>query len=205
VRKLFIFIFIAIGLKAFAQDPSSVKMEYDESKDVSKNYAKSRTAIKLNPLLFFRGDVPIYVERNITDKFSLEAGVGFTMVDYLSDLSFEPAVSEREMEIGLSYRAGVRYYAADFSFEPEGVYFSAEYRYQNYKFNYMDLSHSYSNSDIRLTMGYLSNIEEHVFIEPYAGFGFRNRTFKYPSSLNYDVKDGLVPFLSLGFKMGISF
>ena len=46
--------------------------------DVVKN------VIKLNPLLFFRGEIPLYYERALTHRLSAEVAIGFTWRNYLN-------------------------------------------------------------------------------------------------------------------------
>ncbi|MBK7268447.1 MAG: hypothetical protein IPI07_02635 [Flavobacteriales bacterium] len=43
-----------------------------------------KNAIKINPLLFFRGEIPIHYERALTPRLSVELGLGFTWRDYLN-------------------------------------------------------------------------------------------------------------------------
>ncbi|MCH7597132.1 MAG: hypothetical protein IID35_11330, partial [Planctomycetes bacterium] len=64
----------------------------DESDKITVTYSKveyQRTEIdrevynliKVNPLLIFNGDIPIYFEHRLSDNLSVEAGIGITNMD----------------------------------------------------------------------------------------------------------------------------
>ena len=221
MKKLVLIILSIFAVSSFIHaQQSSVKMETVESD--SKDFSEGRSLIKLNPLLFFRGDFPIYFETSVSDKIAVEAGVGFTLIDYFSqplNLINYDYDYEEENGLGYSFRLGLRYYASDYSYMQEGFYFGANVRYQLYKAEFTSIENiDYSanndikNLDFRLHVGYLHMWEENFFIEPYAAFGLRRKTAV--SEINYDqntqtfstpVGTQMKPILSLGFKFGISF
>lgn len=208
-----------------AQNRNVIQIEVennDSESDSKKAKREHGFSVKLNPLLFFRGDVPIYVEKRLMSNVAIEGGIGFTHTDYFSVNSniFSGFVGDDDIsnEMGVSGRIGVRYYASDYGYQSEGAYFAIEYRLQRYN----SVLNSYNgvlglneklnrtNSDFRLTIGYVEYIGENFYIEPYAGFGIRNRSVDYvnggTSSSNIDINSekDMLPFLSLGFKVGIA-
>ena len=91
-----------------------------------------RSALMLNPILFLRGEVPLYYERVLSPRVSLELAVGLTTRNSM-DL---PGSHERADEYSAgtkvhtraSYHAGLRYYLTK-DMEPQGFYFQGEFAY----------------------------------------------------------------------------
>ncbi len=84
--------------------------------------------------------------------------------------------------MGWSGRIGVRYYAANYGYQPEGLYFALDYRMQRYSSTLRSVGSitalnqdlSRINNDVRFTLGYVKYWGDNFFIEPYAGFGIRS-------------------------------
>lgn len=200
-----------------AQNTSSVEMTNTE--ESSSDFSQSRNMIKLNPLLFFRGDVPIYYEKSLTTKIALETGIGFTLIDYFNYIYLiDDYEYEEKDKLGYSVLLGLRYYASDYSYMQEGFYFGLNVRYQSYKSDFISIedvvyteNNNSDNLDVRLHMGYLHMWEENFFIEPYLAFGLRNKSFQEitfdDASQLYNTTSQTImnPILSLGFKFGIAF
>lgn len=212
---------VGVSSCLMAQNNPVIKMEMEQAKEQTRG-ARSNHIVKLNPLMFLRGDVPIYYENNFSSNLSLEAGVGFTLKDYLKN-SFSDSVwdmynldTEEKMKIGYSFRIGVRYYAANFGFEPEGLYFGLNYRYQKYQstltsvgsLDAMDEDLQITNGDVFLSVGFVFLFEENAFIDPYMGFGFRSRSYDKVSlngaSYQIEQEDDIVPLFVAGLKFAIS-
>ena len=64
-----------------------------------------KNVIKLNPLIFFRGEIPIYYERSITPRLGIEVGVGVTLRNYLA-LSFTGDDADDFAKAPRSFRSG---------------------------------------------------------------------------------------------------
>lgn len=194
---------VLMTVSAFSQQPQGVTIEPTSSAK-EDDWSMSRNAIKLNPLLFLRGDIPLYFEKNFNSKFSVELGAGVTTADYLA-MSLEidsTGFDNLESKIGYSFDVGFRYYASDYAFEPEGLFFGIDYRHQQYFASIDKLDYKRTNNDFRFLIGNLSNFAENAFWEPYLGLGIRQRT----SSLDGSTRlNGIVPFLSCGLKIGIYF
>jgi hypothetical protein len=209
-----------------AQNRNVIQLEVVDDNTDKESTTKSdhgSLSIKMNPLIFFRGDIPLYFEKSFSSKFAIEIGAGLTHTDYLAVASdeiegFSYKDSEIKAELGFSGRVGFRYYASNYGFEPEGIYFAIEYRYQHYNsvlnsvgtIDNLNEKLQRTNSDFRLTLGYVNYFDENVYIEPYAGFGIRARsidrfiTDETTNTINIGSESDIVPFLSLGFKIGIS-
>lgn len=207
-----------------AQDKPVVQVEVideDAQDAVNKSEIHGVMSVKMNPLLFFRGDIPLYIETTVTSQFAFEVGAGVTIEDYFN---FQLYVSDEysstiKPELGFSGRVGVRYYAANYGYQPEGLYFGLDYRLQKYNstltqagtVSLLNQNLSRLNSDVRLTMGYVNYWGDNFFIEPYAGFGIRSRTMdkatpnETANTVSVSSETDLFPILSLGAKIGIWF
>ncbi|MBL7950292.1 MAG: hypothetical protein JNM62_01115 [Flavobacteriales bacterium] len=191
-----------------------------------------KNVVKINPLLFFRGEIPIYYERAITPKLSLEAGIGVTLRNYLA-LSFTGDDADdfgagTEIIPRLSFNAGFRYYLTD-DLEPQGAYTQISFAHLNYtkdirtkglngEFTDVKLRDDRTYNDVRLLFGYqmLSSNSNWMF-DVYGGPAFRDRfNVKVQERLDltgerptwaYTVeesKDQTVAFF-LGVKIGMGF
>ncbi|MBK6343788.1 MAG: hypothetical protein IPF41_14695 [Flavobacteriales bacterium] len=193
---LFALALCATGL-AHAQDkPKKTKAQtrvllYKEQLAQQFDTVKSvKNVFKLNPLIFFRGEVPLYYERALTPKLSLEVGLGFTARNYLA-LSW---VGDDADEYGAgtkilynpSYHIGARFYFAD-DIEPAGVYINPEFAHLVYSKLIREKNPDGSLSerqrldertynDVRVMLGYQSlGYSSNWVLDFYGGLGFRNR------------------------------
>lgn len=200
-----------IGLSQVAQDESAVKIDYIDETETVKSKPDKRSSIKLNPLSFVRGDIPLYFEQTISDNISFEIGAGVTVFDYLGDGLFpierNVTLGAADYELGYSFTANMRYYAQKYNYETEGLYFGLEYRHQTYNHK-TDLHPSdfYTKyNDVRLLIGYIYIFDENAFIEPFAALGFRNIKYNsVTSAIATENNKALLPHFSLGVKIGIS-
>jgi hypothetical protein len=191
-----------------------------------------KNVLKANPLLFFRGEIPIYYERAITHRLSLEAGIGVTLRNYLA-LSFTGDDADdfgagTEIIPRLSFNAGFRYYFAD-DIEPQGAYGQISFAHLNYtkdirtkgptgEFSDVTLRDDRTYNDVRLLFGYqMLSINSNWLFDVYCGPAFRDRfNVKVEEHLDlsgeqpkwaYNVKeskDQTVAFF-LGVKVGLGF
>lgn len=151
-----------------------------------------KTCIKLNPLLFFHGEIPVYVERAVSEKLSIEAGIGFTTRNYVS-LTFNDENDDfgagTEIQPKLAAHVALRYYFTD-DLEPYGFYISPEFATRAYTkiITERDDSGALTDrrrndervfNDTKLLLGYqiLSGTNNWLF-DLYGGFGLRNRDHK---------------------------
>lgn len=189
-----------------------------------------RNVIKLNPLLFLRGEVPIYYERALSESLSAELALGITYRNYL-DLSFagEPAdvfSAGTEIVAKPAYHFGLRWYLTH-DIEPQGAYVQAEFAFMDRahdirtrddsgRFTDIRLRDERKYTDVRAYFGYqrLAGNNNWLF-DAYCGIGYRTRDIQEVEE-HFDIADRhwsytqstrndqvVVPFL--GVKVGYGF
>jgi hypothetical protein len=149
-----------------------------------------KNVIKINPLLFLRGEIPVYYERALSPRLSVELALGITYRNYLN---FPVAGDDaddfsRGTEIvpKPSYHAGFRYYLVD-DIEPQGTYLQMEFAHLDYskditmkdstgKFTPNTLRDERIYNDVRLFFGYQRlGATSNLLIDVYGGVAFRSR------------------------------
>ena len=189
-----------------------------------------KNAFKINPLLFFRGEIPIYYEHALTPKLSLEVGLGVTLRNYLA-LSFvgddaDDFGAGTEIVPNLSYHMGARWYFAD-DLEPVGPYMQVEYAHLTYtkditakdstgQFTDATYRDERTYNDVRLYYGYqMLGVSNNWLFDVYGGVAFRSRNQVIvhetldltTDQYTYEVTESTdnVPAFFLGMKLGIGF
>lgn len=187
-----------------------------------------KNVVKLNPLLFFRGEIPVYFERALSPRLSAEIGLGVTWRNYISLPVNGDDVDEfsagTRLQAKPSFHVGFRYYLQD-DLEPQGTYAQVELAYLNYtkfretkdstgRFSGVELRDERIFNDVRLLFGYqkLSGTSNWLF-DLYGGLGLRARSLVKVSEtydpatgrFNYNVEDvkDVVPAVFLGVKVGL--
>ena len=152
-----------------------------------------KNVIKLNPLMFFRGEIPIYYERALSPRLSAELGVGFTWRDYLN-LSFDGGDADdygggTDIIARPSYHVGMRWYH-QVDFEPQGWYNQLEFAHVEYIKDIKEVQSDGSigttkyrdekiYNDIRLLAGYqLLGASSNWLFDVYGGVALRSRSLK---------------------------
>lgn len=192
--------------------------------------AVMKNVIKANPLLFFRGEMPLYCERALSPWLSLEVGAGVTLRNYMA-LSFigddaDDFGAGTEIIPSLSYRIGTRFYLEG-DLEPQGWYIQPEFGRLTYtkdilvadtvgRFTGQRLRDRRTYNDVRILGGYqaLSYSSNWVF-DMYGGFAFRVRELQVvtetldPLTRTYsyaqETRNDRVPAFFLGVKVGLGF
>ncbi len=189
-----------------------------------------KNVFKFNPLLFLRGEIPIYYERALSHRLSAEIAAGVTTRNYLGgdftgdtpdDFSAGTKIIPK-----LAAHLGFRWYFAD-DIEPQGTYIQGEFAYIDHS---KDIATKDSTgritdnmlrdqsiyNDVRLYFGYqrLSSTNNWLF-DAYCGVGYRNRSITQVNErLNlverdwtYSVEESHdnVPAFFLGVKIGYGF
>lgn len=189
-----------------------------------------KNVFKLNPLLFLRGEAPLYYERALSPKISAEVAVGVTFRNYLGgDLTGDVAddfSAGTHIITKPSFQLGFRYYFTD-DLEPQGVYLQGGFAYLDHSkditrkdslghFTEQQLRDERIFNDVRVYLGYqrLSGTSNWLF-DAYCGLGYRSRSLtKVHESLNLqdntwtyttEEKHDQVPALFLGIKIGYGF
>lgn len=222
---------MAQGYGAKAQPPKTKVLLYKDRMAAEFDTVKvMKNVIKANPLLFFRGELPLYYERALAPNVSIEVGVGVTLRNYLA-LSLvgddaDDFGAGTEIIPSMSVRAGIRFYM-EHDLEPQGWYIQPEFGQITYTkdilisdpaggFSEERLRDRRTFNDIRLLGGYqmLSYSSNWVF-DVYGGFAFRvrdqlvvtetvdtaTRTFTYAQ----EQRNDWVPAFYLGLKVGMGF
>ena len=225
-----------VGNSAVAQDKKTRVVLYKERLAAQFDTVDCvKNVFKINPLLFFRGELPLLYERALTPKLSLEVGLGVTLRNYLA-LSWvgddaDDYGAGTEIVPNLSYRAGVRFYLAD-DLEPQGWYVHPEFAHLAYTKDirekgpdgkFIDQTHrdERTYNDVRLLAGYQSlSASSNWVMDLYGGIGFRSRNQVVVNethfisndpgvqdSFKYEVDETSdnVPALFLGMKIGLGF
>lgn len=101
---------------------------------------QKRNALKINPILLIRGEIPIYYEKAITKSISGEIAIGVTNTDYLQNLIehmsedinvVDPTfMAEEKSKPNISYKLGLRFYKKGMVMD--GFYFSLEFAQRKY-------------------------------------------------------------------------
>ncbi|MBN4051273.1 hypothetical protein JYU16_00505 [bacterium AH-315-M05] len=196
---------------------------FEDSKSDIKN------AIKINPLLLIFGDMPIYYERKLSEKFSVEVGIGITFRNYFRDLLFfDFDDTDIKIKTNISFRGGMRYFAASNGEAISGAYLAPEFAYLKYSKDVSKLdpqtgetTQSYlpeeiQYTDFKLIFGYQSlEWAEDFFFDLYIGIGVRksaeqlvkreydSQTNLYKNWIESDNKTK--PLIPLGVKISYGF
>lgn len=191
-----------------------------------------KNVFKINPLLFFRGEIPLYYERALTARLSLEVGIGVTYRNYLA-LSIAGDDADDygrgvEIQAKPSFHIGGRYYH-QIDIEPQGWYTQLEFAHVEYSKRILhkdslgrfpedpessDDVRTYN--DLRLYMGYqLFSSSSNWMADIYGGVALRSRnSVKVIETLDLvndqytyviEETDDTVPAFFLGFKVGLGF
>ncbi len=190
--------------------------------DVVKN------VLKINPLLFFRGEIPLYYERAISPNVSLEVGLGVTLRNYMA-LSFvgddaDDFGAGTEIIANPSYHIAARFYFVH-DLEPQGLYLQPGYSHLVYSKDILERrpDGSFSDTkyrdertfnDLRLFLGYQGlSMRSNWLFDLYGGVAFRDRrmlvveetlnlvTDQY--TYNVEERKDRVPAIFLGIRVGV--
>lgn len=186
-----------------------------------------KNVVKINPLLFFRGEIPIYYERALTPRLSLEVGFGVTLRDYLA-LGFTEDADDfgagTQIIPNPSFHIAARFYLVD-DLEPQGWYLQPEFAHLVYtkdiqmkgddgQFTGEELRDERTYNDLRLLAGYqVLGLSSNWLLDFYGGLGFRSRnrimvseTLDLASQVyEYEVTEESdnVPMFYFGMKLGL--
>ncbi|MEC5148037.1 hypothetical protein [Chitinophaga sp. 212800010-3] len=218
MKKTLLLIWVScfFSLLSFAQDKTKV----------SRN-----TYLKINPVTLIN-ELDIYLEQELSDKFSIEVGVSGIYTDYPDyvlakkidigqkkpDISTEQFVDGR----GLGFRVGARWYlisremtgnrAAGTYFEP--ILFYKKVFYPNEKQTFENKTYTDSGDKnvfgLQLLVGRQFK-KDKFLLDPFIGIGVRSKIYNY-TTYHFDdnkvsLSDGrmvsVLPSLQIGIKMGL--
>jgi hypothetical protein len=226
---LFCAFFLTVAASSVLAQTENVTVTY--SKVQYNKTTKERTIfnlIKINPLLIFNGDIPIYFERRLGDKYSVEAGLGITHTDYIyeafhiDDYYYYDEDFERNAKIGYSVSGSFKYYPSNYTKALDEFYFGPEIRHRRYNTEVTDCGTSSLTgylpefrvlTDFKFVVGYIFYISDNVVVDLYGGIGMRkrnsSRAFCDDSGsvrvIDYERINDISPTISTGFKFGFGF
>lgn len=189
-----------------------------------------KNVFKINPLLFLRGEIPLYYERALSSRLSAEVAVGVTYRNYLN-LSFagddaDDFSAGTDIIAKPSFHIGGRYYLTP-DLEPQGTYVQAEMVFLDYaknittkdstgRFTGVKLLDERIYNDLRAYVGYQRlGASNNWLIDVYCGLGLRSRDRTIVNeNLNIaanrwdytieEKRDNVIAFF-LGIKLGYGF
>jgi hypothetical protein len=87
MKKLLLVLTIMVSIcnHLKAQEVIYFSKDSSASKPVKKNRSEEQNIIKVAPLAFLSGSIPVYFEREINHFFSIQAGAGITTRNYLRE------------------------------------------------------------------------------------------------------------------------
>ncbi|MBX3101679.1 MAG: hypothetical protein KF690_04160 [Bacteroidetes bacterium] len=204
----FLYIQLLLPQQGQAQDSTSTEtrirvFEYGDHVK-SSSLSTYSTAFKLNPYGLLNGEIPVFAERRITPKISLEASLGITMKDYISRMyqlmwdeeyenPFDNELSEfRTQKTGYTYSLAFRYFpSADYD-AIEGLFFGIMWKHRAH-FSEIDpasMNGRYPEvtsvakekrvvRDLALIFGQQIFWDANISSEWMIGLGYRNTANKY--------------------------
>jgi hypothetical protein len=223
---------------------STQKSQKGQSKDVQvfdvqdgydtvekKKKALAKNIFKINPLEAIDGAFPVFYERVLSPKFSVEAGLGVTTTSSTFGALRTLLSESNEYEglykgkTGMMFKLGVRYYASKDDDAPDGTYFALESQIKQYKFDAYQYESigggrlvtgpynptTINNTDIiRILFGYQSENTSNFTWDTYIGLSWRKHTFNgwYQDEGTRPVLGSIStyrPVFLCGVKIGICF
>lgn len=140
--------------------------------------------LKVDPLQIFRGEILVFYERRITDRVSLEVGLGLTRRNWAYALFAVDADDLRRnitVRTGPSARLGVRFYLKD-SPELDGMYIMPQLAYKVYEKEFAEL-------DSAGELNGVDHIDRREIGEVNLCFGYQHLSFN--SNFFYDIYFGI--------------
>lgn len=232
LRVLFSAMLAFLLLAGIAQPPdkeTKVVLFKEHAKTQWDTVNVMKNCVKMNPLLFLQGEIPVYFERAVSPRISLEVGMGITARNYISLTVGDEADdfgAGTEVEHKLAAHVGIRYYLTD-DLEPYGWYLSPEFATRTYtkvittkddEGNFTDekLKDERVYNDAKLLLGFqLLSGTSNWMVDFYGGLGGRSRDLqKVREELDLvndkrtyttELVDDTVLGVYLGFKVGVGF
>jgi hypothetical protein len=153
-----------------------------------------KNAIKINPLMYYRGELPLYYERAINNSFSIETAIGLTFKDYgtLTDVfnTDESNANKQNEQVhtNTSFRLGLRYYT---DYVMEDIYFSIVFGVRKFSSTF-DVVDNYYDSITYTSYSVINKLTEETNIkEIQLLFGNQSNDFWNSFFIDYYFGAGL--------------
>lgn len=207
-------------------EPESQLVESEDAYMID-SLLEVHNALKLDPLQVLRGEILVFYERRVTDRVSLEVGLGLTRRNWafaLFDVDADDLRRNINVRTGPSARLGIRFYLKD-SPELNGMYIMPQVAYKVYEKNFAELDSAGELNGVdhidrreigefNVCFGYQHlSYNSNFFYDVYVGIGYAIRRGTEVSRLNLPVEtryasgplndDGPVPLI--GVKLGWGF
>ena len=214
MKLTYLFISILMCNVAFSQEPRVITFDSEQEKNSNNNSEKN--IIKISLFEIISGDFPLYYERVLSDKFSLEGSVGITFGDYIGGLfldDFSSIDNSSNSNYGFSFSASLRFYPIEIL---EEFYIAPEFKYRKYNWEreYSDMSgisNLYAENRTyampRINLGYSFFYDNQLIFDYYVGIGMNNITEnRYDYETNNISESKLRrPRVHIGLKIGYVF
>ena len=220
MKNIFMLIAVLAAMIAMPLNGTS-QVQVNNHDDYFKGGASTNSeanVIKLGLFHFWCGEGPLFYERKINDKLSVEGCAGITfnylMRDLVNDVDNSPFLVNDETGIdaityspGYVLKADLRFYPGGEM--PEGWYVSPQLRYKVYNITYKNILTSPQSSttyygsggvdypsylkyfDIMAVGGYQVLGESGLSVDIYAGVGLRSRAYEMPTLNPYTAGYGI--------------
>ncbi|MFN6944488.1 MAG: hypothetical protein ACK4ND_06040 [Cytophagaceae bacterium] len=164
---------------------SQAQIVEEVSGSFSETSSWKNSALKVNPLLIMVGDMPIYYERKLGERISVELGAGITTQNFLYEIGRafnEPIGNDYEMTLrehsfGYSLSGSLRLYYEE---ALKGLYIGPEFRMRHYASEIRQcgsqtiIRREHRNmQDITFQFGYIAYLGGNLFFDFYIGIGPR--------------------------------
>jgi len=199
--------FLLTAQNNWTTSPSSYRDPYNKPNRTRSNQDSAnkdmpvyRHLLKISPLQILNGNIPIFYERKLNRKLSLEVSAGITFEDYIFDATYndpqfstQPSSPIRTYEPGYSLSGSLKYYPSNLLQALQGFYFAPLIGYSSYRSQAEipgsnnsiygpgytvpagQIQESITFTDFSINFGYIMYIENLIPIEFYGGMGARLR------------------------------
>lgn len=197
LRRVSVVLLLLCSLWSHAQEPqprAKVLLYKERMAAMFDTVDVVKNVLKLNPLLFLRGEIPLYYERALSPRLSAQVGIGMTWRNYINFNLETDEVDDfgegTDIIAKPSYHIGARYYFGD-DLEPQGTYIEIEFAHLDYWKNIAKKDTAQANlgqltdeyvkdrrayNDLRLLFGFQTlSATSNWLVDMYGGFGIRDR------------------------------
>jgi Protein of unknown function (DUF3575) len=156
---------------SYAQETVVFSTKSREASASKKKGSSMQNIVKIAPLSFISGFVPVFYERSINDFFSVQAGIGLTTKNYILDAIGEAGGSNSGSTNGIN---------EDYKSETWSDGSSSGY--------YTDQNSTYGGDERKTTIGYLISVEPRLYFNSegldgsFIGLNLSTRRNNYSSS-----------------------
>ncbi|GAB4136627.1 MAG: hypothetical protein Fur0041_11170 [Bacteroidia bacterium] len=212
------------SVKVMVIDPNGKKKVEYKGKPIRTDSVPH--ALKVAPLLLFRGELSVFFEKRISDAFSFEVGFGVTYID----LMYETIQNEGRFLFngternavrffsGYSLRGQFRWYPSAYETAIAGYYFAPDIALRSWRMEYNvfnglvkephDIIRQWT--DIKLTFGYQDAYPyEDFFTDWYVSAGIRYTNEDYVSGSGIQAvflsRAEVLPVVNFGVKISYNY